>query len=657
MQTSFGIRFTGVSMLSFCTALLLLYFQLEGTSPLISFEDETTQYAHWLAFYLVGLGYYRGFNTIFKTRVSPLFYLLYLIGGLVLVGLTLLEALKWLLAIGGEISLEVVLWALLLPLSIAFLPPFLIYQWQKLKEHPVYRQFFLEGKGGSSRWASVGTFDNLKGKLKQGFASFWFDKKGIRTDGIYLGRTLFSDDPFQRHVVMKEDCHNITVGLTGAGKTTTVQNHTYSLYEGSIIGFDPKGELSLATANRRHHSNLGGKKTTKKHFPNGFVTIFDPFGVNAKYGFQSTAYNCLAEIDINQPGARQLLAAISDACFTPEAMANDHFEENPKNIIEGFMTHVLTSYPKENHHLPFVYDLIRGINPQTGYVDMDYYKSVILAMSKNAALGGLAQEAARILVEMGPNERGSMQSTMSRHLKWIGDPQMRKHLSKSSFSFKDFGVKKVKGKETTLIETVYIVVPDQMIKEQMRYIRLMFNVALQIMQNRTSKPKIPTLVIIDEFPRLGGKVEAIAEGFGILRSYGIKLWVFIQTIGQLKADYPKRWSSMIGNSTVQAFGAGMGDNETAEFISKTLGARIIKRYERRKSFWVFSKKVLVNETARELLTPAEVTTKLAKSANIQIIFPNDGFPMRLERLAFKALKFGRRTFKSMGLGGLKKQIE
>ncbi|MEL7123215.1 MAG: type IV secretory system conjugative DNA transfer family protein, partial [Bacteroidota bacterium] len=334
-------------------------------------------------------------------------------------------------------------------------------------------------------------------------------------------------------------------------------------------------------------------------------------------------------------------------------------EENPRNIFEGYIIHVLSTYPKECHTLPFVYDLLRGVNPETGNVDFDFQKKVLLDMFKNKACGGLASNAASLLTDIGPNERGSMLSTMSRHLKWIGDENMRAHLQGSDFSFRDFGIKKtkVKGKEVEVIETLYIILPDPKIKEFMRYIRLMSTIAIRVMQTREEKPKISTLLIIDEFPRLGGKIEVIAEGFSILRSYGIKLWCFIQTYGQLLHDYPKQASSMVGNSTVQVFGVGMGDDETSEFVSKTLGSRIIRQYDRRKTVLGFSKKIVVNETARELLTPAEVTTKLGKSANMQIIFPNDGLPMRLERLAFKSLKMKKRKFRTIGLGGLKKQIE
>jgi len=559
----------------------------------------------------------------------------------------------------GYVPIETLAWTVLTPFIIAFLPPFLMYRLQALKENPIYRQWFLEGKGGSAIWASVGTFNSLKGKLKQKMLGHWLDKVGIVTEGVYLGRTLMDDDPFRRHVVIKDDAHMMTVGSTGSGKGTTVLFQNLSMGEWSCIINDTKGELCRLTANRRHHKNIGGKGTTKKHLPNGQVYILDPFGVNQKFGYQSNSYAFLNEIDPKAPNARQLIAAISDGCFTRESAENKHFEETPKIIFEGFIIHVLTEFPKVNHTLPFVYDLIRGINPQNGYIDLDYFQSVLLDMSKNNALGGLAQEAARLLIEMGERERGSMITTMSRNLKWIGVPQMREHLSRSDFSLKDFGVKTqmIDGKKEEVIETIYIILPDQMMKEQMRWIRTYFSVAIRLMQDREKTPKAPTMVIIDEFARLGGKIEVIADGFGILRSYGVKLWVFLQTLGQLKGDYPDKWSSMIGNSNVQVFGAGMGDNETSEWVSQTLGTKIIKQKERIPGFWGLFRKKVLSETPRELLTPAEVTTKLGKSANMQIIFPNDGFPMRLERLAFKPLQFGKRKFRSIGLGGLNKQIE
>lgn len=660
MKSNFGIRFMLRSAMSFSLAIIWLVVLNKTYSTMDYGADVMLETSCIFTGLLILLGYYCGFNIILRTRVSPEVYLIYVLLGIILGFITSICGVFLFSVVdeAGYLPIRILTFSLAVPLFIAFFPSFILYTWEIIKEHPTYRRF-LYGGGGSARWASVGTFRNLKGKLKQSMLGHWLDKAGIRTDGIYIGRSLIDDDPFRRHIVIQDDAHFMTIGTTGSGKGTTVLFPNLSMGEWSCIINDTKGELCRLTANRRHYKNIGGAGTTEKHLPTGRVYILDPFGVNKKHGYNSNFYSFLSEIDLNAPSAKQIISAISDGCFTPESAENKHFEETPKMIFEGFLVHVLSKYPRVNHTLPFVYDLIRGVNPNTGFVDLDYYQSVLLAMVKNDALGGVPQEGGRLLIEMGDRERGSMITTISRNLKWIGVPQMREHLSRSDFSFKDFGTKTtiVDGRKEEVIETLYIILPDQLMNEQMRWIRTVFSVSIRIMQDRVKMPKTPTMVIIDEFARLGGKIEVIADGFGILRSYGVKLWVFLQTKGQLVGDYPDKWSSMTGNSNVQVFGAGMGDTETCEWVSTTLGNKLIKQKERIPGFWGLFRKKVISETPRELLTPAEVTTKLGKSSNLQIIFPNDGLPMRLERLAFKPLQFGKRKFRSIGLGGLKKQIE
>ena len=663
MKRNFGIRFMLRSAMSLALGLLSTWVTLRLFQNADFTINNLAEASSWFAFWFIILGYYQGLKTLVKTRVGPFAYLLYLIIGAGLSFVVMILGISIFTMVQETLPVPwfVLFWTIAAPLLVAFGPPFLLYRSQTMKENPLYRQWFLEGKGGSARWASVGTFDGIRGKLKQSALGFWFNRKGARADGIYVGRSLLDDDPFQRHLVIKNSEHFMTLGTTGAGKAISALFINFSLYLGSIIGFDPKGELCRMTANSRNHKNIGGPGKTTKHLENGVVHILDPTGLMEQDNYKSNCYNPLLDIDSKDSRARQYLAALSDAIVLTERGENKHFEEVPKMIFEAFVAHVLTTYPRADHTLPFVYDLIRGVNPKTRKVDFDFQQEVLLQMVKNDAMGGIVQEGGRILIEVGPNERGSMISTLSRNLKWIGEPQMREHLSDSDFSFSDIGVKTmmVNGKEEKIIHTIYVILPDQMIKEQMRWLRMIFSFGIRVMQERDRNllPDIPTLVVIDEFARLGGKIEVIAEGFGILRSFGIRLWTLNQSLGQLKADYPGRWGDMISNSTVQIFGAGMGDPETAEWVSRTLGSRIIRKKEWSKNWLGLPYKKIVDEAPRELLTPAEVTTKLGKTSNLQIILPNEGLPMRLERLSFKALKFGKRKFKALGLGGLKGQIE
>ena len=523
------------------------------------------------------------------------------------------------------------LWGALVPFLIARLPTYFIEFKEVVQENNWYRQLFKEGKGGSARWAGIGTY---KKHFTTIYATDAIDD-GITQNRIIFGKSLLEDDPLRRTVSDLDDAHLLTVGMTGSGKSTTVLYPNIAMYNGSMIILDPKGELANATYARR--GKIRGSDDYVKNLKNGKAYVLDPFGETSN--LPTVNYNPLQRIDLEDSRAGEYLSAISDACVLPEkGDGSTHFVENAKNLIEAVIVHVLSKYPTENHNLPFAYDLIHGIDADLGVADPTQFQTLLYVMMKNNAMGGLPQSVASTILGMGEREKGSVLSTVTRSLKWISDPAMRKHLQGESgvrfdqFPFQSRG----SGSAGGAIKTAYVVLPDGMMAAQMRWLRMIISVSLTAMKNVTYKVSKPTLFVMDEFPRLGGKIEAVSEGYGILRGYNIKLWAFIQDIGQLKKDYPDRWSSMTANSTVQVF--GVNDTETAKWVAEKLGGTMIRRTEKRRDDSVVNKKKVVHEAAYNLLTPSEVSTMLGKGANRQIVFPNDGFPMRLERLAFKPLK-------------------
>lgn len=508
-----------------------------------------------------------------------------------------------------------------LPFACYYLPVVIMQELQKIKENRAYRQTFKEGRGGSSQWAGEPTLARFQ-------AGAYIDNKKI-----LLGRSLFEDDPLTRVIGIDDDAHMITVGMTGSGKSTTVLLPNLATYAGSAIVLDPKGELANKTYYCRSSEQTLRwdeiQSPVSKHLINGKCYVLDPF-VETK-GLPLNCYNLLSEIDIDSDRVRELLSAISDGCVTPEKGDNVHFEELAKHFIEGMIAHVLSWYPKENHNLPFVFDVINGIDADLKVADPTKFNELLYEMLKDDAAGGLPQQIASKILEMGDREKGSVLSTVTRSLKWVGDPAMRKHLVKSDLSFSRLNY-----------TTVYLVLPDGLIKEQMRWLRSLISLSLNLIKNSQGKIDIPTLFILDEFPRLGGKIDIIAEGFGILRGYGIKLWAFLQDIGQLQKDYPDRWTSMLANSTVQVF--GVNDMRTAQWVSNMLGEGMSKTKDKNNT---------VHQSINPLLTANEVMIKFGKTENCQFVKPAEGFPMRLERCSYKPLNIGRHGFQEFERNALK----
>jgi type IV secretion system protein VirD4 len=97
----------------------------------------------------------------------------------------------------------------------------------------------------------------------------------------------------------------------------------------------------------------------------------------------------------------------------------------------------------------------------------------------------------------------------------------------------------------------------------------MILLALSVMERTKVKPPAPVLFVLDEFPVLG-HVYAIEKAAGLMAGFGVKLWVIVQNVGQLKRHYAKTWETFIANSGALT-AIGVVDQESLEVLSKKLG--------------------------------------------------------------------------------------
>jgi type IV secretion system protein VirD4 len=88
---------------------------------------------------------------------------------------------------------------------------------------------------------------------------------------------------------------------------------------------------------------------------------------------------------------------------------------------------------------------------------------------------------------------------------------------------------------------------------------------------RTKLPpdKEATLFILDEFATLQ-RMEVIERAAGYIAGFGVKLWIILQDLNQLKSLYSDRWETFLGNSgIITAF--GNTDITTINYLSTKLG--------------------------------------------------------------------------------------
>jgi type IV secretion system protein VirD4 len=128
----------------------------------------------------------------------------------------------------------------------------------------------------------------------------------------------------------------------------------------------------------------------------------------------------------------------------------------------------------------------------------------------------------------------------------------------------------------TEIVTIYIGLPPHQLVAQAKWLRLFINLGLAELykhppRNPTRNPTLPpVLFMLDEFGNVG-RLSNIVSAMNIARDYGVQLWMFLQNLGQLKANnYPKEWTSFFsGSGVLTTFNAS--DTETQQELSKLFG--------------------------------------------------------------------------------------
>ena len=85
--------------------------------------------------------------------------------------------------------------------------------------------------------------------------------------------------------------------------------------------------------------------------------------------------------------------------------------------------------------------------------------------------------------------------------------------------------------------TVYIVIPPTKIVSHGVLLRMWLSTLLGLITERTSAPDLPTIFMVDELAQLGG-LRLFKEAVTLLRGYGLRCCLFLQSHAQLKSLYP-----------------------------------------------------------------------------------------------------------------------
>ena len=433
----------------------------------------------------------------------------------------------------------------------------------------------------------------------------WATEEGFEPSGDFLmGRWEESG----KLLSYGSNGHCLTFGPTGSGKGVSVVVPNLLNYPGSVVCIDPKGAIAPITA---HHRAAMGQK----------VILLDPFGevksatsarghADAWPKIEPSSVNPFGHLNKRSPDAVDDARLIASGLIIQESEKNRYFSDSARMILEGLILYLLATH--DQVLIGHVFDL--AFKPREVFQN-----EVLPDMKELDAFGGHVAHMAGLIENLTGDTGAAVWSTLYRSLNLLKSPRLLPAMQPSSVDFRS-----IKDTPTTL----YLVLPARHLETHGVWLRLMLSVLIgQLSDARRSD--YPVLFLVDECAALG-RLEILETAVGLMRGYGLKLWLIFQDLPQLKSVYEKRWESFISNSGVKQF-FNVNDLATADFVAQYLGKETVRVQSDNISGQNPIAGASIGATGRELLTADEVR-RLPE--NEQILFYERQKPVRALKLRY-----------------------
>ena len=366
--------------------------------------------------------------------------------------------------------------------------------------------------------------------------------------------------------------------------------------------------------------------------------MLDPFGVS---GCQGAAFNPLAELDLASTDLVDDASMFADALITHPERGEKHWTESAQALLRALILVAAADNDPSQRNLITVRRLLvltdRRIESKVSFqtpTDVELNGKLTaegalirILREQEGRHAYICRGIAEQLDAMGDNERGSILSTARTQTQWLDSENIENILNRSDFQFAD-----LKRKKTT----VYLSLPATRLASHARWLRLMILLAITVMERTAGKPEPPVLFLLDEFPVLG-HMESIEKAAGLMAGFGVKLWLVVQNIGQLKQHYEKAWETFFANcGVITAF--GVSDFETLKTLSDSLGRMgIVEKVRSGASNSALGQGASpLQDDRREVPLLAEHELRLAfgRKKNRVLIFNAEDNPAVAERLVY-----------------------
>jgi type IV secretion system protein VirD4 len=380
-------------------------------------------------------------------------------------------------------------------------------------------------------------------------------------EGLYLG--FFCDDGKQTQLCYRGAKSLLCIGVPGSNKTAGLVIPALQSARRSAIVLDMKLQNAAVTSRKRGTM--------------GRVIILNPYGVlvDELPHLQSHGWNPLLQLDPTsedfESDAYCIAEAITDSAGANDSSSGRFFSESSLNLAA-----CLVMWERYVHGDKASLCNVRAtVCAPNEYADVDGEKRVVggflfelevMRTCEHAAIRNVSTRLYQRLTDAGSHGTSAQDviDTFMSSTRFLDDPRIARDMKKGGRI--DFAALH------TEIVTIYIGLPPHQLVAQAKWLRLFINLALaELYKHPPHNPTLPpVLFMLDEFGNVG-RLSNIVSAMNIARDYRVQLWMFLQNLGQLKANnYPKEWTSFFsGSGVLTTFNAS--DTETQQELSKLFG--------------------------------------------------------------------------------------
>ena len=378
-------------------------------------------------------------------------------------------------------------------------------------------------------------------------------EKGGDYDNPFLFGKMTDDEGIEHALFYDDDAHIITIGGSRSGKGVSLILPNLLSYPGSAIVIDPKGENANITAKFRREK-LGQE-----------VIVLDPFNDTK---LPTAALNPLLLLDPDHDDFIDDATDIAEALIVRSSDKDAYWDDQARSLIKAVLIFLMTTEGEEKTLTTLRKYLLNGKSipdEETGELLTPSFDNLLwYFVEHEEPLHEFVTGTASSLLNASSKERGTILTTALRNTEFLDSEPIKSVLSHS-----DIDLAALRSKKGA---TIYLVLPEIRLESQSRWFRLLITTFIRYLQidKKQTLGQPSVLFVMDEFSTAVGYLKVIERASGYIAGFGVRLWVVLQDLSQLKDLYPKRWETFIGNAGIlTAF--GNVDLTTLEYLSRRLG--------------------------------------------------------------------------------------